>query len=70
MFAACALSRRNSCRPPGYQPPWELGAGAGNNGQFYDTIGRTYQAGAPVQILGRADAVVARIVIAQPKNGN
>lgn len=26
-------------------PPWELGTGAGNNGQFYDTIGRTYQAG-------------------------
>ncbi|MGZ3364089.1 MAG: TonB-dependent receptor plug domain-containing protein [Caulobacteraceae bacterium] len=26
-------------------PPWELGTGAGTNGQFYDTIGRTYQAG-------------------------
>jgi iron complex outermembrane receptor protein len=27
------------------RPPWELGTGAGTNGQFYDTIGRTYQAG-------------------------
>jgi iron complex outermembrane receptor protein len=26
-------------------PPWEIGSGAGTNGQFYDTIGRTYQAG-------------------------
>jgi outer membrane receptor protein involved in Fe transport len=26
-------------------PPWEIGTGAGTNGQFYDTIGRTYQAG-------------------------
>jgi iron complex outermembrane receptor protein len=28
-----------------HNPPWELGTGAGTNGQFYDTIGRTYQAG-------------------------
>ncbi|HEY4032240.1 MAG TPA: TonB-dependent receptor [Caulobacteraceae bacterium] len=26
-------------------PPWEIGSGAGTNGQFYDSIGRTYQAG-------------------------
>lgn len=28
-----------------HTPPWELGTGAGTNGQFYDTLGRTYQAG-------------------------
>ncbi len=28
-----------------HSPPWELGTGAGTNGQFYDTIGRTYQTG-------------------------
>jgi outer membrane receptor protein involved in Fe transport len=28
-----------------HNPPWELGTGAGTNGQFYDTLGRTYQAG-------------------------
>lgn len=26
-------------------PPWEIGGGAGTNGQFYDSIGRTFQAG-------------------------
>jgi iron complex outermembrane receptor protein len=28
-----------------HDPPWQLGTGAGTNGQFYDSIGRTYQAG-------------------------
>jgi iron complex outermembrane receptor protein len=27
-------------------PPWEIGSGAGTNGQFYDTLGRMYKVGA------------------------
>jgi outer membrane receptor protein involved in Fe transport len=29
-------------------PPWEIGSGAGTNGQFYDTLGRLYKLGARV----------------------
>lgn len=29
-------------------PPWEIGSGAGTNGQFYDTLGRLYRLGARV----------------------
>jgi outer membrane receptor protein involved in Fe transport len=27
-------------------PPWQIGSGAGTNGQFYDTLGRTFKLGA------------------------
>ncbi len=29
-------------------PPWEIGSGAGTNGQFYDTLGRLYRLGARI----------------------
>jgi iron complex outermembrane recepter protein len=29
-------------------PPWEIGSGAGTNGQFYDTLGRLYKLGARI----------------------